>query len=504
MAKEAHKLKESPKRLTYGRFSNGSRFSKLNLAIFALLFAGIGSYFLFSSYAATTCDLNATPSNFTAQVSAITSGQTICLASGNYGTWNTYNSSSKSFTVAPQPGATPIMCFEFGGAAGNITIDGGHINWDYTTPGINSCEGPSSIDPGASNIRIERMAFHCATNCSSTGMLDDRSTANGTGGGIFIGPGNIFHDEQFDGPTGIFIVGHGPPTDPSSTQIISNLFENFWPDAIDPGSGVTITGNDFFNIWSPSSYPGHTDVIQFNDHDVIKGNFIHGTGATHGCTEGITNYDTGDSNVIEDNVIVGCDVHSLVTAGDNPTGSLVDHNTVIGAGGEECGTKSGLGYPSPSLTQIRDNILQYGINWGGIQCTPSIDTRNMSWPSFGQIHSGTDFTGTPSFVGVAGPDGYPNTYAGYGLAVNSAGKNAASDGADVGARVSLYSSGRPDGSGSTPVPGDLDNNGHVNVFDLSILLSHWNQTGPSLPGDLDNNNIVNIFDLSVLLSHYGT
>ena len=57
---------------------------------------------------------------------------------------------------------------------------------------------------------------------------------------------------------------------------------------------------------------------------------------------------------------------------------------------------------------------------------------------------------------------------------------------------------------SSGVIGDLDNNGHVNVFDLSILLSHWNQIGSGISGDLNNDNIVNIFDLSMLLSHYGT
>ena len=57
---------------------------------------------------------------------------------------------------------------------------------------------------------------------------------------------------------------------------------------------------------------------------------------------------------------------------------------MIGAGGEECGSKTG----SPaSTTKIEDNILQDGINWGGVQCTPSVDSHNMSWPAFGQIHA---------------------------------------------------------------------------------------------------------------------
>jgi hypothetical protein len=123
-------------------------------------------------------------------------------------------------------------------------------------------------------------------------------------------------------------------------------------------------------------------------------------------------------------------VHSLVTAADTP-GSRVAHNTVIGAGGEECGSKTGS---PPSTTKIQDNILQDGINWGGVQCTPSVDSHNMSWPGFGQIHSSSDFIGVPQFVGGSNP----TTYAGYGLAAGSPGKGKASDGGDVGARVALY------------------------------------------------------------------
>ena len=58
----------------------------------------------------------------------------------------------------------------------------------------------------------------------------------------------------------------------------------------------------------------------------------------------------------------------------------------------------------------------------------------MSWPSFGQIHSRSDFIGIPQFVGGSSP----NTYAGYALAAGSPGKGKASDGGDVGARVALY------------------------------------------------------------------
>jgi len=51
-------------------------------------------------------------------------------------------------------------------------------------------------------------------------------------------------------------------------------------------------------------------------------------------------------------------------------------------------------------------------------------------------------------------------------------------------------------------PGDVNTDGTVNVFDLSLLLAHYNQNYGS--ADFDKNNSVNIFDLSILLSHYGT
>jgi hypothetical protein len=57
-------------------------------------------------------------------------------------------------------------------------------------------------------------------------------------------------------------------------------------------------------------------------------------------------------------------------------------------------------------------------------------------------------------------------------------------------------------TGGTTKIGDLNNDGSVNIFDLSILLSKYNTSTAS--ADLNNDGIVNVFDLSILLSHYGT
>lgn len=57
-------------------------------------------------------------------------------------------------------------------------------------------------------------------------------------------------------------------------------------------------------------------------------------------------------------------------------------------------------------------------------------------------------------------------------------------------------------SASTPKTGDINNDGNVDIFDLSILLSNYNTSTASC--DLNTDNTVNIFDLSILLSNYGT
>lgn len=49
--------------------------------------------------------------------------------------------------------------------------------------------------------------------------------------------------------------------------------------------------------------------------------------------------------------------------------------------------------------------------------------------------------------------------------------------------------------------GDLNNDGIVNVLDLSILLSGWGTANTT--ADLNTDGTVNVFDLSILLSHWG-
>jgi hypothetical protein len=60
---------------------------------------------------------------------------------------------------------------------------------------------------------------------------------------------------------------------------------------------------------------------------------------------------------------------------------------------------------------------------------------------------------------------------------------------------------------TTPLPppakvGDVNNDGKVDILDISVLLSNFSKATASC--DLNKDGTVNVFDLSILLSHYGT
>ena len=66
--------------------------------------------------------------------------------------------------------------------------------------------------------------------------------------------------------------------------------------------------------------------------------------------------------------------------------------------------------------------------------------------------------------------------------------------------------GDVDNVGFERLPGDATKDGKVNLSDLSVLGSNWEQSGPSISwdrGDFTADNTVNLSDLSVLGSNWG-
>lgn len=60
-------------------------------------------------------------------------------------------------------------------------------------------------------------------------------------------------------------------------------------------------------------------------------------------------------------------------------------------------------------------------------------------------------------------------------------------------------------TGSTYLPEDINEDGHVNLLDLSLLAEKYNQSGPDLGrADINGDGTVNLLDLSLLASKYNS
>src|ERR1700759_567027 len=90
-------------------------------AVAVVLVGGVSVATRAAAVAAPTCDRSATTSTFASQVSAATAGQTICLASGNYGN---FTGTNKAITITPASDATPTMKVNFASGDSAFTIDG--------------------------------------------------------------------------------------------------------------------------------------------------------------------------------------------------------------------------------------------------------------------------------------------------------------------------------------------------------------------------------------------
>jgi hypothetical protein len=406
-----------------------SRFSRANLTIFAIIFATIGGYLIYSSFAATvTCTgADVTTSTFASRVSGAAAGDVLCLTSGNYGTWAGTN---KVITITAQAGVTPQMQVNFTTGDSGFTIDG-----------LSGMQG--DITGGANNITIKNSAFADSIvidGVSNSNILLDHDTFininfPSAGGGQFT---------CADTRAAAVTLPYSQAT-PSGVTVSNSLFQGGHKDGVQAGTALNIINNVFDNIAEHGAVcaPGwwdtspHTDPIQliYAKGAVVRGNYIHNT------SDGIVAYDTIDHAIIENNVLDlvsgrwGIELYS-----DN--GSIVRHNTLVYRTTCEyapCGhiildhkstDPAGVG------TQIYDNIA-YSIE---IQngSTATVNNKNMLITGA----SGTNFSGTPTYVGGGGTT--LSNHDAFLLTSTSPGHLAASDGTDAG----VYAIGS--GSGGAP------------------------------------------------------
>jgi hypothetical protein len=53
----------------------------------------------------------------------------------------------------------------------------------------------------------------------------------------------------------------------------------------------------------------------------------------------------------------------------------------------------------------------------------------------------------------------------------------------------------------SPIQGDINNDGAVNIFDLRTEAAYFDQSNPTY--DLVGHNIVDIFDIAIIAANYG-
>jgi hypothetical protein len=352
---------------------------------------------------------SATTSTFATVLAGAVHGDTIELATGNYGT---FSGTTQAVTIQAASGATPVMQFDFGSTAHGFTIDG-----------VSGASG--EILTGAHDITIRDSSF-------TDGLkIDGVTDAN-----ILLD-----HDEFLNidaAPAGLPARVALPYTcaTASGVTVQNSLFAGGDADGVQAGCALTVQDNEFRDVAEHTGTTNHTDAIQCGGGCpgglVIRRNWIHLTSLA--TTQGITAYDTVSDALVEDNVVDIFRVWGIEWYSD--TDSIIRHNTVVyrapdcGWPGAPCGY-IGLdhkpGDPAGSGTVIEDNIAT------GLSIDNGSTTGSEDYNLF-EDGSGTganDLTGSPTFAGGA----TPTTFAGFALTGGSTGKSAAADGSDLGARV---------------------------------------------------------------------
>lgn len=368
---------------------------------------------------------NVTTATFASAFSSAVVGDTLCLASGDYGTFAgalKSGTATQRVTIKEQDGATASITPQFT-AASNITIDG-------LSMGNTNIEGAST-----KNLTFKNSVW------------DDTAIAI-HGAGTSINNANILFDNNqhlnrmvcnptCSGFLSRFQFAERSETQPNGVTIQNSTFSGGNADAIqNGGNGTVIQDNYFTNLNQTSGDPQHTDSIHLygSKNTIVRRNFFYDVAI------GIGMYDGGAGELIEDNVIVQDSSGTWAMEFLSDTGSTIRHNTLshkrvdgattcggVACGGILMGHKSGQANTT-NLT-FQDNILAQI----GVQTTApgfAVESHNLFTTS--NYGGSNDVLGTPTYVGGSGP---PSTYAGFKLASGSTGAGNASDGLNRGARV---------------------------------------------------------------------
>jgi hypothetical protein len=451
--REIHKVKNDLTKLTKLHKSEAlkkSRFSRANLIVFAIIFASIGGYFIYSSFAATTdCSgiTPATPATYSAQLGGAQPGQTLCLSSGTY-TWVQKTSSSPGIKIVPTTGAT-VVWNSFIDTSAWVTLDGSNGLMRYNSVEVCAQSHDFTITYGtfipSNNGAV--LTIHDINGYGNCGGTQQMSNSNIMFDHLILNDINVSSSSQLKARIHLPVASTNPAGITIQNSELGDTDGN--PDCATDGiqngaNGVTIQNNYFHDLQQGDGTCQHTDPIQLygSQNTTVRNNYvINGD-------DSFVSFDCCQVNdQIYNNLIVGITGTANTAAFYSDTNSSFKHNTLLLVPTAQLPVRPGtvrsgnkVGDPPNSNLNISDNLIA-GINQ---ESGTIVGSHNLC--SGGCSAIGT--TGIPAFVGGTDP------ILKYALTSGSLGKagsaTQASDGTDVGANVATV--GIDAGSGSTTPP----------------------------------------------------
>lgn len=362
----------------------------------ALAIAGVVLLVVAQSHfaAAAGCDRTAsTKAELDAAFAAAAPGETICLETGDYGTWE---GGDKAVTITAADNAIPVMRLMFTTGDHSFTLDGLTF-------------GGGTLRDGAHDITVR--------NSTVTGNLVFYELENSN-----IVFNNNTHN-NIDGCDDCYgarvYVGASVLTKPSGVTIQNSLFRGGSSRAIQTLVQVVIKNNEFDDV--------HAVALEYSAHGAhVVGNYIHN------APTGIVAYNGMSHTLIENNVITTAGRGAGIEIGAD-TGSVIRHNTLTNPPGcnpgGDCGHIWISGHPDygpGSGTVVKDNILT------GMYVAPGTTLAEQSHNLMAAGAGEYDIAGRPQYYGTPNP----MSFKGYASSDSSPSKHAASDGTDIGINLS--------------------------------------------------------------------
>lgn len=380
------------------------------------LFFAITNVFAVCDSAFAVCDRTlATGTSLTASLATATPGMTICLSPGNWGSISFSGITKANFvTIQSLSGVTAVLSPQVTGGTQYLRFA------NLTIPGM-SIDGANTKHIAVANSVFTQKLDIVTTNFNANDILVDSNTFSG-----------INANGGAEGRVSVHWP-NGPGSVPAGVVISNNMFNgNGCSDGVQLGSyGVVVgPGNTFTNL-TQGNCTEHVDAIQGygQSHSVIRGNYFLRPRVCLGF------YDSGDSEIFEDNIFIGNGVDGTQCVID--LGSLVNakfnHNTVVGASPRV----GGINFSPGGSGTYSENILLNSSFVGEplSSCTACVFTHNL--------------TSAPTFLGGA----TPAAWAGWQLAPTSAGYKAGLDGKDQG--TTFYGTVKPPLSPTLSAPKNL-------------------------------------------------